>query len=147
MALGPDQVDALVEVRLRRQQRLTEDEPLRLDAVVTEAALRLQVGGADVIRAQLRKIAALAQDNVQLRVIPLSAGARGVSTGAFTLFTTGDDTSAEVAFTESAENTTRLLDGPLALRRLGRLQRKLSDAALSSSDSLELAERIEKEMI
>jgi hypothetical protein len=49
-ALGPDQVDSLTEVRIRRQERLREDETITLDAVVTEAALRLQVGGPDVMR-------------------------------------------------------------------------------------------------
>ncbi|WP_063728999.1 helix-turn-helix domain-containing protein [Streptomyces sp. RTd22] len=147
-ALGPDQVDSLVEVRIRRQDRLREEVPLLVEAVVTEAALRLLVGGTDVMRAQLRSLAqVITLDHVRFKIIPFSAGEKGASTGAFTLFATGKDTDADVAFTESAENTTSFRDDPLALRRLNRLFTNLSAAALSEHDSRELLERIEKELV
>lgn len=147
-ALGPDQVDTLVEVRLRRQDRLRETDPLMLNAVIHEAALRLQVGGVQVTRAQLRHLAAVSRlDNVSLRVTPFSAGENGASTGAFTLFATGQETFAEVAFTESAEAVTDFRDDPLPVRRLTRLLDNLCTAALSEQDSRELVERIEKELV
>ncbi|MFI2616662.1 helix-turn-helix domain-containing protein [Streptomyces sp. NPDC018584] len=146
-ALGPDQVDSLVEVRMLRQQRLREEDPMLLDVVVTEAALRLQVGGVSVMRAQLQHLRHIAtQDNVTVRVIPFVAGENGASTGAFTLFGTGKETDADVAFMESAEATT-FRDDPLTMKRLNRLYRSLSTAAASPQDSLELIENIEKELV
>ncbi|MFJ2444553.1 helix-turn-helix domain-containing protein [Streptomyces sp. NPDC087658] len=147
-ALGPDQVDSLVEVRMQRQERLREEEPLIMDAVVTEAALHLLVGGTQVMRGQLRHLIKVSTlDNVRFRVIPFHAGEKGASTGAFLLFASGRDIEAEVAFIESAENTTAYQDDPLTLKRLSRLFRNLSDAALSEDDSRELVESIEKELI
>lgn len=147
-ALGPDQVESLVEVRMGRQKRLREDAPMIFEAVVTEAALRLRVGGAEVMRGQLRHLMQMAAlDNVTFRVIPFEAGEKGASTGAFTLFGIGKDRDTDVLFTESADNTTNFRDDPLALRRMNRLFRNLSAAALSEQDSVELVERIEKELV
>lgn len=146
-ALGPDQVDSLVEVRVKRQERLCEEPPLSFRGVITEAALRLQVGGPEVMRAQLRHlVSACDQTHVSLRVIPFKSGENGASPGAFTLFGVGNDTEADVAFMESVEGTS-FRDDALTLRRLNRLHRNLSGAALPPADSLELVERIEKEMI
>src|SRR5699024_8362303 len=49
-------VERWVAARMRRQERLAEREPLHLRAVITEAALRLQVGGADVMAKQLEHL-------------------------------------------------------------------------------------------
>jgi hypothetical protein len=137
--LGPDQVESLVEVKLRRQERLREETPIAFEAVITEAALRLQVGGPDVMRAQLNAL-----PHVTLRIIPFEAGENGASPGAFVLFGVGNDTDADVAFMESVGGTT-FNDDALTLRRLNRLHRNLAGAALSQEDSLELVERIKRE--
>ncbi|MEV8393040.1 MULTISPECIES: helix-turn-helix domain-containing protein [unclassified Streptomyces] len=147
---GPDRVDNLVEVRMRRQERLREKEPLILDAVVGEAALRVLVGGADVMRGQLRHLFEVSKwDNVRFRVVPFRAGEKGLSTGEFILFTSGigRDSEVDVAFADSAENTTSYRDDPLALKRLSRLFINLSRAALSEDDSRKLVEDIEKELV
>lgn len=146
-ALGPDQVESLVEVRMRRQERLSEDAPLALEAVVTEAALRLNVGGTATMREQLRHLRELAgQDNVTVRIIPFSAGENAASAGAFTLFGVGNDADIDVAFTESADFTMSYRDEPLTLRHLNRRFRRLSAAALAEDDGFELIERIEGEL-
>ncbi|MFF8284623.1 helix-turn-helix domain-containing protein [Streptomyces albus] len=145
-ALGPDQVEGLVEVRMGRQARLRDDAPLRLEVVVTEAALRFKVGGDDVMRAQLRKLREVAElDHVSVRVLPFTAGEKAATTGAFTLFSSGKDADIDAAFTESADNTTNFRDDRLALRQLSRLFRNLSSAALTQEASIELVDRIEKE--
>ncbi|MBA0053953.1 XRE family transcriptional regulator [Streptomyces sp. AJS327] len=144
-ALGPDQIDSLTEVRMRRQERIGDRASLALDAVVTEAALRLQVGGRDVMRAQLRHLASIASmKDITFRVIPFSAGENGASTGAFTLFSSGQGVDPDVVFMESAEATT-FRDDALVLRRLNRLFGNLATTALSEHDTRKLVERIEKE--
>ncbi|GAA3863166.1 helix-turn-helix domain-containing protein [Streptomyces sedi] len=146
-ALGPDQVDDLVEVRMRRQQRLVGEDALILEAVMNEAALRLRVGGAETMRQQLCRLREVAElPNVQLRVIPFEAGERGASLGAFTLFSSEQDDVADVAFTESAEATTSFRDDVLVTRRLNRLFRNMTAASLPSGESLQLIQRIESEM-
>ncbi|WP_030894229.1 helix-turn-helix domain-containing protein [Streptomyces sp. NRRL F-5053] len=146
-ALGPDQIESLVEVRLQRQERLREKLPLDIQVVVTEAALRFAVGGDEVMREQLRyvKEVTTSLDNVSFRVIPFEAGEKGTTTGAFTLFSSGKDTDADAGFTESADNTTNFRDDAVALRQMSRLFRNLSSAALPEEASIELVDRIAKE--
>lgn len=85
----PDTTDARsrkrVELRLRRQRRLTEPdddgELLELDVVVAQAALMQQNGGADVLRRQLLHLVDLIEKldkTLQFRVIPFTTTPRGM---------------------------------------------------------------------
>jgi transcriptional regulator with XRE-family HTH domain len=78
--LADDAADRLVEVILTRQEALRE-RALRLEVVVGEAALHQVVGGADVMRAQLRRLAAVADapGPVSIQVLPFSAGAQAAA--------------------------------------------------------------------
>lgn len=80
-------VDQIVDVRMSRQDRLTEQEkPLDYFAIVDEAVVRRQVGGLNVMRAQLDHLLdAMKLGNVQLRVLPFSAGAHAAMEGPFSL--------------------------------------------------------------
>jgi transcriptional regulator with XRE-family HTH domain len=72
-------------VRLTRQERLTDEEhPLELDAVVHEFSLRLPVGGAAVMRAQLRHLALINElPRVSLRVLPAAVVSNEAMIGGF----------------------------------------------------------------
>jgi len=70
------EVELRVEHRLRRQGILNGQNPTPYVGIIHEAALRLEFGGRDVVRAQLEHLADSAdRDNVTLLVIPFSAGA------------------------------------------------------------------------
>ncbi|MCZ9340420.1 helix-turn-helix domain-containing protein, partial [Streptomyces sp. TRM76130] len=56
-----DEIEKFVQVRLARQDRLSGDSPLRLWAVLSEAVLLQQVGGAPVMRAQLEHLLAVSE--------------------------------------------------------------------------------------
>ncbi|RKT51937.1 helix-turn-helix domain-containing protein [Saccharothrix australiensis] len=75
-----------IEVRRIRQKRLADPEvPLRLHAIVHEAALRTVVGGPGVMGGQLAHLRAVAgSPNVVLQVL---AGAAGIVDGMATAFT------------------------------------------------------------
>lgn len=85
VTVPPVQVDQRVKVRLRRQERLDDDTPLRLTAVISEAALHQQIGGADVLRRQLEYLVEVVErypHNVTLRVVPFTATACSLFGGA-----------------------------------------------------------------
>lgn len=68
---APDHVDRWVAARLQRQQRLSGTAPLALHAVISEAALRLEVGGPAVITAQLQRLLDAAEaDHITIQVLP-----------------------------------------------------------------------------
>lgn len=91
-AATPQQVERWVSVRTARQRRLTEADPLQLSTVIGEGALRVSVGGPEVMRAQLKRIVDVAaQPNIELRILPFAAGAHGSMTGTFTILRFHDD--------------------------------------------------------
>ncbi len=72
----PLHIDRLVELRMRRQQRLREDGFQGLVAVLTEGVIRTLVGGPDVMRDQLQHLIEVTQRYpVALHIPPFSAGA------------------------------------------------------------------------
>lgn len=80
------EVQQRIDARLERQKRLSGEDPLRLNAVVSEAALRQQTGGVGVMRNQLQHLVTTIEahwDTVNFRVLPFTShvGAiRGCST-------------------------------------------------------------------
>ncbi|MFI0239222.1 helix-turn-helix domain-containing protein [Streptomyces sp. NPDC016845] len=80
-------IDALVEVRLARQEVLRVQPPLQLSAVLDEGVLRREVGGAGILRRQVAHLAEAAQvEHVRIQVLPFSAGGHIGLTGPFVVF-------------------------------------------------------------
>ncbi|WP_033324977.1 helix-turn-helix domain-containing protein [Streptomyces yerevanensis] len=85
--LPDDKVDALVEVRLARQDVLRSKTPLRLSAVLDEGVLRRSVGGPGVMARQLRRLRDAARlPHVRIQVLPFGVGAHVGVTGPFVMF-------------------------------------------------------------
>jgi transcriptional regulator with XRE-family HTH domain len=80
-------LDALVEVRLARQDVLRADPPLELSAVLDEAVLRREVGGPEVMARQRERLLQAARlPQVRLQVLPFAAGEHIGITGPFVIF-------------------------------------------------------------
>jgi transcriptional regulator with XRE-family HTH domain len=77
--------EEFVHARMARQQALRREPPVRLWAIVSEAALRQLVGGAAVMRAQLEHLLEVGDDlpHVSLQVLPFAAGAHAAPGGPF----------------------------------------------------------------
>jgi transcriptional regulator with XRE-family HTH domain len=89
-----DVIDQRVAVRMARQAVLTRLPPVELYVVIDEAVLRRPVGGADVMRRQLRRLIEVSeQPAITLQVLPFSVGAHRGIDGAFSIleFPTGMD--------------------------------------------------------
>ncbi|MFJ6900922.1 helix-turn-helix domain-containing protein [Streptomyces hokutonensis] len=84
---GPERLDALVQVRLARQDILRADPPLELSVVLDEAVVRREVGGPGVMARQLERLTEAAQlPQVRLQILPFAAGAHIGITGPFVIF-------------------------------------------------------------
>lgn len=81
--IRPVQVEQLVAIRMRRQERLRGADAVELTAVFGEGTLLQQTGGPDVLRGQLNYLADLIEelDTVEVRVIPFAATAGAVLGG------------------------------------------------------------------
>lgn len=133
--LGAGQVDAYTEVRVRRQLRLAGERPLKLDVILTEAALRFVVGESAVHKAQLRHLLTTVErePNITVRVIRYEAGENGTQAGTFSLYEMPHG-EADIAFGESVMGTT-VVTTALDIRRLQRLYGALGEAALTREAS------------
>ena len=81
------EVDKRVRARQGRRAILERTDPPQLHAVMSEAVLRQQVGGVEVMRAQLRHLSEIGRrENVTLQVVPYTAGAHAGLEGPFIIF-------------------------------------------------------------
>jgi transcriptional regulator with XRE-family HTH domain len=98
----PGEIERRVRVRMSRQRVLTGDAPLRLAVILDEAVLRRVVGGAEVMRAQLRHLTqAAGWPNVDLRVLPSAAGAHPAVMGEFTILRFPEVVAPDVVYLEN----------------------------------------------
>ncbi|MCD7438682.1 MULTISPECIES: helix-turn-helix transcriptional regulator [Streptomyces] len=69
--LRPHEIEYRISHRIKRQAILHREQPPPYTAIVHEAALRMQFGGRDVAKAQLKHLTEIsAQANISIRVIP-----------------------------------------------------------------------------
>lgn len=88
-ARGSEEIDRNVEVRLARQQRVTQSEdPLHVWAVIDEAVLHRRIEPPGVMIAQLKHLLRLGElRNVSIQVLPYRAGIHSAIDGPFVLLT------------------------------------------------------------
>lgn len=141
----PIEINQRVGVRLHRQQRLDGDTPVRLVAVIGEAALTQQLGGAGVLARQLRHLAKVVRarpDNVDVRVIPFTSAATVPAGSTFHLLDFASPRLPTLAWHESAVFGELYIDDAdrrdTRVRDLGFVYDRAYALALSRSDSLAL---------
>ncbi|MER8069007.1 helix-turn-helix transcriptional regulator [Streptomyces sp. NPDC094034] len=138
--------ETFVEARLRRQEVLTRRNPLTVDALCLESALRAVVGGPEVMRAQLRHLVSCAEEsNVTLRVIPFAVGAASIVGAAFTIIDFPGADNRSVVSRELVRGES-LQDDPAEVRRVRRRFANLADHALDERATVRFIEEIEKEL-
>ncbi|MEV5746862.1 helix-turn-helix transcriptional regulator [Actinoallomurus sp. NPDC052308] len=133
-----EEVERRVQIRIERQRILTGDDPVRLWAILDEAALRRPVGGAEVMEAQKRHLVKMAKlAKVSLQVIPFGAGAHAGAAGAFSIirFPESRDTDAVYVDTPAGE---LFVEDEEEVRRFHVAFQHLSGVALSPLDSIAL---------
>ena len=75
LTVMPYEIERSAQLRQARQARLTSDDPVVLDAVINEGALRRMVGDPAVLRVQLAHLITMVDlQNVVIRVLPFTVG-------------------------------------------------------------------------
>ncbi|KAA2247305.1 helix-turn-helix domain-containing protein [Solihabitans fulvus] len=78
--------ELVVGLRMERQRRLTEDDPLELVALIEESVLHRPIGTPEIMTAQLDHLLTLGQrPNVTIQIVPTAAGAHAALAGRFVL--------------------------------------------------------------
>jgi hypothetical protein len=133
-----DEVAERVAARSARQAVLRP--ALQCHFYVHESVLMSPVGGQEVMDAQLRHLAKLAaRSYVEIRVVPLSAGAHAGLSGSFDLLTFHK--YEPVVFLES-ENSSLIVEAPNSVKAYQRVVDALGQTALDAEQSKELIKRL-----
>ncbi|MEV8632919.1 helix-turn-helix transcriptional regulator [Streptosporangium sp. NPDC051023] len=142
---APDEIERHVSLRMARQGVLTRSErPMHLWAIMNEAALRRRVGGAQVMKKQLRHLVDIsAQPNVTLQVLPYAVGAHAAMLGSFAIlsFSEGEN---EVAYVEYVTGSL-YLEKPEELRAYTLTYDHLRASALDPRESVAMIAKFAEE--
>jgi transcriptional regulator with XRE-family HTH domain len=137
-AASEDEVERQLAARATRQALLTAGNPLQVWAVLDEAVLCRQVGGAAIMQAQLnrlREIAAL--PNVTLQVLPFDAGAHASMGTSFELLQFPEAGDTAIVYIED-QTTSQYLETAADLERYTLVFDHLRASALAPERSAEL---------
>ncbi|APE21301.1 MULTISPECIES: helix-turn-helix domain-containing protein [Streptomyces] len=136
-------LDGQVAARIERQRILDRENPPLFWVVMSEAALRQEVGGSEVMRAQLTHLSRMQEREwVKIQILPFEVGAHAGSHGSFTLLRFESD--PDLVYTEDFVQGHMTVDS--AAFREGSLRYDhLRAAALSVEDSSALITRVMEE--
>jgi len=99
----PEEQERSVDLRRARQDRLISgDNPLILDAVISETVLRRSVGGVDVMRDQLEHLIRMTErPNITVRLLPFAAAEHAGINGAFDVLEFPDPEDGRIVTVET----------------------------------------------
>ncbi|WP_040796450.1 helix-turn-helix domain-containing protein [Nocardia higoensis] len=144
-------IERRLELLALRQRRITESQDFRLDALISEAALRHHVGGIDVMAEQLHHLVEVSRlPNVSLRVVPFAAGPHpGLRTQSFVLLqfpplSARAVSEPPVVYVEGYTGALFLEEDALIQRHRAALE-SIQRSALDEESTRELVRQITKE--
>ncbi|MFC9115365.1 helix-turn-helix domain-containing protein [Streptomyces sp. NPDC057092] len=138
--------DKRVEVRLRRQSRITaEQDPLRLWVVLDEASLHRVVGSRQVMREQLEHVMELSQlPHVTVQVLPFEVGAHAGINGHYSILEFADAADSSVVYIEGVTSDL-YLEKPHDVQKYTVMYEHLRAQSLNVEQSRQLVERLAKD--
>ncbi|MGC5562832.1 helix-turn-helix domain-containing protein [Streptomyces sp. FR-108] len=130
-------VAAQVKVRGQRRQTFARSTPLRLWAVITEAALKVDLG-TDVMRGQLEALLTMAREtNIQIQVLPSGAAINAALYGPFGILAFPEPAETDVVYRDDLMSLVYYED-PAQVEFYTALFRRLNSEALPVDQSLSL---------
>jgi transcriptional regulator with XRE-family HTH domain len=148
--LSDEEVDRHVELRLKRQRLLEEENSPELWVVLDEGVLRRPIGGPDTMRQQLNFLSEVADHTkVRLQVLPYSAGEHPGLDGAFTIVGFSEGGFSEISEKDmiQLENTLsdQYLNDPNAVKRYIELFEGICENAYGTERSQDFILEVSKE--
>ncbi|MFF6997567.1 helix-turn-helix domain-containing protein [Streptomyces sp. NPDC008313] len=139
-------IDKRVQVRLRRQERISAPEnPLRLWTVLDEAALRRVVGNRSLMREQLEHLVEQSQlPHVTVQVIPFEMGAHPGLNGQYAILEFPDAADSSVVYIEGVTSDL-YLEKAADVQKYSVMYEHLRAQALNVEQSLQFITKIAKE--
>jgi transcriptional regulator with XRE-family HTH domain len=141
MTSTPEEVSALVDVRMARQSALTRAKPLKLRAILHEAALLAAAPGAGTMRDQLQRLIDSTQNpHVTIQVLPKETDLHPGLMGGFAMLSFIQP-GLDVVLLEHMDSSLYIEEAPDVARYAEAFER-LTAAALPFNESLTLISKI-----
>ncbi|WP_075732710.1 helix-turn-helix domain-containing protein [Streptomyces acidiscabies] len=142
----PEAIEAQIAVRRERKNLLTKDNPPRLWVIITENVLHHQVGGTDVMKAQLESLIADSRKrNIELQILPREDPMNACLFGPFVIMSFPTSAETDVIYSESTTSDLYYED-PAEIETYTTLFRRLNVAAANVSKSRALIQNALHEM-
>ncbi|MFD8512856.1 helix-turn-helix domain-containing protein [Streptomyces antimycoticus] len=145
MRLSADEIERLVDLRMKRQEILSRPKPPHLWAILDESVVRRVVGSREVMREQLdHLLRANESPDITLQVLPFAKGAHSAAMGSFVILG-GAERSLDVVYVD-------IHVGSLFMEKDEELERYrvafdyLRAQALDMASSSALIERVREEI-
>lgn len=143
---GEDQIERSVELRVQRQKRLFDENPITVRTVMEESAIRRPVGGVKVLGRQLHHLVKIADEpHVTVQILPTAVGAHPAMAGPFVLLRFAESSDPDVAYLETQAGALYLEDDA-EVRRYEQLFEHLRAIALSPTKSVKHINSARKEL-
>ena len=138
-----EELASAFKVRSIRRERLrAEEAPLEFVAIIDEAALRREIGGPEVMRAQLQHMIAMAAlPTVTLQVLEMRGCPTAALNGAFTLLDFPDPDEPDLLYHEYVTGALHI-DDREEVREAKLVFDALRSVALNPADSVALIEQL-----
>ncbi|MBT2382140.1 helix-turn-helix transcriptional regulator [Streptomyces sp. ISL-11] len=139
-------IERRVQVRMRRQERITEPEnPLRLWAVIDESALRRIVGSRSIMREQMRQLVRFSMEpHITVQVLPYDVGAHPGMYGKFSILEFTDPQDASTVYLEGITSDL-YLEKPNDVQTYSVMYEHLRMQALNADHSRQFIDRVAEE--
>ncbi|MFI9590190.1 helix-turn-helix domain-containing protein [Nonomuraea sp. NPDC052265] len=134
------ELDRRVTLRVTRQKRL--ESGLKLWAVIDEAVLRRALGGAEVMREQIRHLLdATEERNVTVQVVPFESGGHAAAGGSFSILRFPERELPDVVYMEQLTSAL-YLDKPVDSDHYMEVMDRLSVQALEPKQTRRFLEQL-----
>jgi hypothetical protein len=144
-AAPPHEIERRVSIRLKRQDLLTRQFPPRLWSVIDEGALRRPLGGAAVMRAQMKHLIDVAElPHVTIQVVPFGYGGHAGASGSFTVLRYQDAEVPDVVYIEQLTSALYLDNRDDVEHYIEVMDRLSAEALTPAQTKLFLAELIKE---
>ncbi|TMR97998.1 helix-turn-helix domain-containing protein [Nonomuraea basaltis] len=140
------EVQRRVMARMARRTLLSRPDAPQLRAILDEAAIRRPIGGDQVMHEQLEALLIAARRaNIEIRVLPFSAGEHAGLEGAFTILSFSEEIDPDVAYVEGTAGDI-YVESSDQVDRCKLIYERILDAALSAEDSLGLISTVKDKL-
>ena len=139
---APESIDRRIDLRMKRQLRLTGNRPLTLHAVVDESVFHRVIGGIGVMREQMRRLLDATQlPNVNLQILPFEAGEHSYLGGSAALLEFPEIAHLDVVYLEGLAGD-YYEEQPTEVGRYRQEFEWLSERALDQNSSTDMIKRL-----